>query len=603
MLNGRIYRAAFVPAAIVLAIAAFSLTARPSPLRSTLAPDAFDGARALAQAQRLAGEFPSLRPGGAGDERLARQIAQTLTGLGAAGSGGFAVRVQAVRGQTIDGERTLREVIAQRPGSSDRSALVIVAHRDAAGRTTAASLSGTAALLELARVFAARETRRPIVLVSTSGGSGGDAGATAVPAQLPSGAADAAIVLGDLASARSVRPLVIPYSAGYGEAPDELQRTLADAVRRESGVDPGAPSALGQFVHLALPLAPGEEGVLNAAGVPAVLLQVSGERGPGASAPVSLQRLEGAGRGVLGALEALDAAPDLQSAPERGLALSRQIVPAWALRLLIGALLLPVLAVLLDGLARARRRGLPSGRWLGWTLTCALPFLACALLARALCALGAPAALPAAPVPAGALAFDATAATVAIASAAVLGLAWMAWPALVRRLGLAARPGAGAAGAGAAGIAAMLVLAGLTLVVWALDPYTALLLLPAAHLLLPIADPERRPRPLAGLGLLALSLLGPVLLVAFYVHQLGYGPGGVLGTVELLLAGGQLGLGTVLLWSLAAGCLAALALIALTPPADPFAIDSSERPEITIRGPLTYAGPGSLGGTESALRR
>jgi hypothetical protein len=24
---------------------------------------------------------------------------------------------------------------------------------------------------------------------------------------------------------------------------------------------------------------------------------------------------------------------------------------------------------------------------------------------------------------------------------------------------------------------------------------------------------------------------------------------------------------------------------------------------VTVRGPLTYAGPGSLGGTESALRR
>ena len=31
--------------------------------------------------------------------------------------------------------------------------------------------------------------------------------------------------------------------------------------------------------------------------------------------------------------------------------------------------------------------------------------------------------------------------------------------------------------------------------------------------------------------------------------------------------------------------------------------DSEEPREITIRGPLTYAGPGSLGGTESALRR
>jgi hypothetical protein len=28
-----------------------------------------------------------------------------------------------------------------------------------------------------------------------------------------------------------------------------------------------------------------------------------------------------------------------------------------------------------------------------------------------------------------------------------------------------------------------------------------------------------------------------------------------------------------------------------------------ETPQITVRGPVSYAGPGSLGGTESALRR
>ena len=50
---------------------------------------------------------------------------------------------------------------------------MILAHRDAAdARLARRELSGTAALLELARVFAARETQRTIVLVSTSGGSG-----------------------------------------------------------------------------------------------------------------------------------------------------------------------------------------------------------------------------------------------------------------------------------------------------------------------------------------------------------------------------------------------------------------------------------------------
>jgi hypothetical protein len=43
-----------------------------------------------------------------------------------------------------------------------------------------------------------------------------------------------------------------------------------------------------------------------------------------------------------------------------------------------------------------------------------------------------------------------------------------------------------------------------------------------------------------------------------------------------------------------------LAVGGLERPAD---VQALERVEVTIRGPLSYAGPGSLGGTESALRR
>ena len=66
MLNGRLYRVAFVPFALALALAAFSLTARPLPLTSTLAPDAFEGAPALAELKSLAAEFPNRRPGSSG---------------------------------------------------------------------------------------------------------------------------------------------------------------------------------------------------------------------------------------------------------------------------------------------------------------------------------------------------------------------------------------------------------------------------------------------------------------------------------------------------------------------------------------------------------
>src|SRR5207244_3982334 len=112
---------------------------------------------------------------------------------------------------------------AQRPGATDSTPIAILAHRDAAGASARAELSGTAALLELARVFAARETKRTIVLVSTSGGSGGDAGAADFAAHAR-GTFDAAIVLGDLAAAHEREPLVVPHSAALGSAPLALPR-------------------------------------------------------------------------------------------------------------------------------------------------------------------------------------------------------------------------------------------------------------------------------------------------------------------------------------------------------------------------------------------
>src|SRR5947209_19767796 len=140
MLNGRLFRAAFLPFALALAIAAFSVTARPQSLTSTLAPDAFDGAQALAELNALAHEFPSRRPGSAGDQALAARVADSLRGLGGTAGGGFTVRIRRFSGQTIDGERTLSTVIAQRPGSTAARPIVILAHRDAAASGARAEL-------------------------------------------------------------------------------------------------------------------------------------------------------------------------------------------------------------------------------------------------------------------------------------------------------------------------------------------------------------------------------------------------------------------------------------------------------------------------------
>jgi hypothetical protein len=640
VLNGRIYRAAFLPLLFALVIAGFSLTGRTAPLSSNLAPDAFEGARAFATLQGLARQFLERRPGSAGDQRLAAYVAQTLRELGSAAKGGFAVSTRTVRAQTIEGERTLTTVIAQRPGTTAGTPLVILAHRDAAGRGAEAELSATAALLELARALSAGETQRAIVLVSTSGGSGGNGGAAdfaAHASEILGGRFDAALVLGDLAGTRASGPEVASFAASAGSAPALLQSTVAAAVAQQAGGATGAPGTLTQLAHLAFPLTGGEQGPLGASGLPAVLVGAGGELPPATGQPVSAARLEALGRGALAAVYALDGGPEIggdgaNGSLETGLPIEQKAIPAWALRLLVAALLLPALAVLGDGLARLHRRrgrtqaggrrsGGPGpagasdqsvGRWVVWALACALPFLICAVFAKLLGSLGAiPAPRP--PVSEAALPFDSHALEAVLASALVLVLAWLAWPALMRRLELPVRPRTDAAALGM-----LLVLSGLTVVVWAFDPLTALLLLPALHLwlVLAVAPPGWSAGGRGGGGgrlpalvLVALGAVPLALLVAFYAHQLDLGLGGVAHTALLLLAGGRIGLAGAVLWSVAFGCLAAALLVALAP-SEAGADDAGEprgwpddREPIKIRGPLSYAGPGSLGGTESALRR
>jgi hypothetical protein len=67
----------------------------------------------------------------------------------------------------------------------------------------------------------------------------------------------------------------------------------------------------------------------------------------------------------------------------------------------------------------------------------------------------------------------------------------------------------------------------------------------------------------------------------------------------LLAAGGHIGLISLALWSIAAGCLIATLTIVVRRAREHLEAE----PQITVRGPVSYAGPGSLGGTDSALRR
>jgi hypothetical protein len=593
LLDARLYRAALAPILFAVILAAFSLEDLPRPIRSTLAPDAFQSQRAWRDLQDMAGRFPQRRPGSAGDDGLAQRVAQELRG--AATQGGpqpFSVRLVRQEGDTIDGEQTLTNVIARRAGAAGKQ-IVVVAHRDAAARGSLAELSGTAALVELGRVLAAANVRRTITLVSTSGGSGGAAGARALAGELGGGPVDAVLVLGDMASVHTHKPWVVSYSNGGGVAPLRLTRTVQDAVASGAGADAGGPRAVTQLARLAQPLTVGEQGELGKAGLPAVLLSATGENPPRARAAVSKGSLQRFGRAALRAVQSLDGGPDVGGGPGPLLVTQRKVLPEWSVRLLVGALLLAPLLVAVDGFARLRRRREPVGRGLVWVFAGAVPFVIALAFAFALARTGLLTASPPAPVPKGAIPVS----VAALASTAlVFVLCWLvARPFLLRLSGVA--PSASALGnAGAL----VLVLAVLATVTWLANPYAAALMVPALHAWLLIVAPGVRVRRGAAIGLLVLGLLPIAGLVLADARSLGLGPVDSAWMALLLVAGGHVGFWTWLQCSLFAAVAIGIASLALRrrPP-----VERPREPEISVRGPLTYAGPGSLGGTESALRR
>jgi hypothetical protein len=592
MVDPRIYRAALLPVLFALVLLAFSVENRPRPLTTPIAPDAFSGARAFARAYApgtgLADRFPNRRPGSLGDDRLADTIAAQMA------QAGFRVREVVREAETIDGRRRLRTVIAERTGTVD-DRVVVTAHRDAAGPRAEAELSGTAALLELARVFGApRQTRRTLTLVSTSGGSGGAAGAAALAGELP-GPVGAVLVLGDLASRNVSAPLVTPWSDALGAAPLRLRATVQEAVRIETGSRAGQPRALSQFARFALPATFGEQGALLARGLPAVLLSIGGDRPPPAGAPIARERLQAFGRAALRTVTVLDAAPETAAAGAEAttsdLLTRRKVVPGWAVRFFTGALLLAVAITAVDALAALLRRREPLLQWLRWTLAAALPFALAALVARLLGLTGLVTA-PDAPVPPSALPPQAGA-LLAVALLFVAGWAWLRPAALraTRSAGDPAEPGAG--------LVVVLVAVAVTICLWVANPYAAALVIPALHVWLFALAPGFRLRRAPGLVVVALGVLPLALVASGLARSLGLGFVDAAWEGLQLAAGGHVSALSLLLWSVLAGCAASALLVAARGPDD---ADDAEIP-ITVRGPASYAGPGSLGGTESALRR
>jgi hypothetical protein len=588
VIEPRIYRAAFVPALLAVVLVMFSLESRPRPLPQGLAADVlFDGEQAAAGAREIAERHPDRRPGTRDNLAVAGQVKQAFS------DSGFAPETQRFE---QDG-RDLANVIGRRAGRSRRQVLVVAA-RDAPGAPDAAgSAADTAALIEIARVFEGRPSSKSLVLASVDGSTLGEWGVEKLLDEIDGpDLVSAVIVVSGLGAGRG-RPAIVPWGDDTERSGIGLQRTVAESLREELEAPASGASAPGQLARLAFPLGIGAQGVLLEAGYDALRISGDGELSDVApDVAVDEDRLGGLGRATLRAITALDQGPRPERGPPTYVGVANQVMPGWVLSVLAASLILPALAASIDAFARSRRRRAPVGPWLIWIAAGVAPFLIGYVVAKLLGLVNATPDAPPAPVAPDLYPVDGPAIVVLVVVASVVALSWIG----LRSLFGPSLRGLDAKSASGAGVAVALALSAAACLLWLLDPFAALLAVPAVHLwiLATLVDPPPRRRVRA--GLIVGGLVLPVLLAIYGLFVLDVDPLAGAWYLLLLAIGGPIGLPQAAVAALFAAVLGSVIALArnvsagggTTPPAAP-----------STRGPLSYAGPGSLGGTESALRR
>jgi hypothetical protein len=592
VIEPRVYRAAFIPALVVLVLAMFSFQSRPRPLPQGLAADVlFDGRQAAQRATAIAEDAPDRRPGRPGNRATATLVAETLE------QQGFRVERQ-VFGHA---GRELENVIARRAGRL-RNQIVIVAARDAAVVPDApGSAADTAALLELGRVFSGRPSRKTLVLASVDGSTLGDVGAARLGQELGSPELiDAVLVVSELGSRDPGDAYAQAWSNDSRRAGIGLQRTVAESIREELDRAVEGTGVIGQLARLSFPIGIGAQGVLVDEGYDSVRISGSGELPPDGNGPVEAvdeDSLGTLGRATLRTVTAIDQDGRPAHGPDSYLIVVSQVLPGWVIALLGVTLLLPVLVTAIDALARARRRRIAAQPWLRWLGAWTAPFLAGLALAEVLALAGATPTPTPAPVPPAELPLDGPALGALGGVAAAMALAF----ALARFL--AARPDAALkrpVGPGAA-VALALVLGLAALVLWVVNPYAGLFAVPAAHLWALLALTRPVPRRRTRAIMIGLGIVPPLLVAVYYLASLSMDPLEAAWYLLMLITGDTVGVMTSLVACVMLGMLCATVEIAVRMPEER---EPDAPPDLgaSIYGPGAYAGPGSLGGTESALR-
>ncbi len=503
MPDRRTYRLALAAILAALVVVAFSVQGVPAPLDPGPVATEFDQTRAIANTKSLLAAAPERAPGSEGDRSAADLVADQFSQnrIGEVAEQEFTAKVGGE-------ERDLRNVVLTLPGAVEEAILLIASRDedDGVGATTSAAATGV--LLELAAQLGIADRDHTLVLASTAGGG---AGARAVIEKLGGvDAVRAAIVIVQPGVSEPRPPHLLAGSSDVSSASIGLVETAAALLDERGELSAGTPGAVGQLARLAIPAAAFEHAALIADGVDAISLSGSGEApvddagaGKEEVSAESLGRIGAAAIAVTAALDVDESA--LEHGPAAYVRVGDNLVPGWAIAVLALALLTPAGAASLSRLALAHRRDDSARSAASWALGWALPPLAALLALYSLSVIGL---IPSPDSPFEPSGFDfGPAEVVALLFCAATGFGL--WWALGVRILPAQRDCATLLAATSLGS----VLA--CLVVWAVNPFLALLLAPLTHLLVLgwLNPPARRLLSLPLTVGLALPLLIAVAIV------------------------------------------------------------------------------------------
>jgi aminopeptidase YwaD len=517
--NSRMYRGTMLLVGIPLLIAAFTVS-RPQTLPALDLPPDFDGASATLVAQNFANQFPDRAPGSETAPEAASWIQGQLSQYG------LRTDVDRFHAKIAGrGRVQLENVLARRQGRSNE-VIAVIAHRDNTGEGQGANdnASGTAALLELARIYAApRAPPRPpdpnhtILFLSSDGGAFGGLGAARF-AKSRDGARVVAVI--NLDAIAGAGPPHLAFGADRPRTPSAaLLQTAFARVVEETQTEPTGPSPLEQLIDLAFPFSLYEQAPFIDKGIAAITLTSAGDRPPKAFGDTHLNRrhLAGIGRAGQALLGSLDDSVEQAEGTSSYVYFGSRIVHGWAIVFILCAALLPCLAVIVDLFARLRRRHIPllpalrSYRSrLGFWVFAAVLFELFSLIG--IWSTGA--ARPLAPELSPGT--DWPVAGLALFSCLLAGT----W--LFARDRLMPRRPLGDEDALAGQIGALLALAVLSLLLVAMNPYSVLFVLPSLHAWIWLPQLRRRPAALQA-AVLAAGFGGPLLLLGSFAVRLDLG--------------------------------------------------------------------------------